>query len=116
MNNTIHNSSILYFTPYLGGFLENIDNTWRPIKRDLTVINILPTVWFNNETLTFEGVRTIDNLEYQILDAEETSVLEGTLTIEAHKTQTIELPNLPAGTYLLVLTIGNESFAAEFEI
>lgn len=112
---TIGDSTHLNFNPLYHKTVGNKKN-WDNIQRDLTAINILPTVWFNNGTLTFEGVRTIDNLEYQILDAEGTSVLEGTLTIDAHKTQTIELPNLPAGTYLLVLTIGNESFAAEFEI
>lgn len=105
----------LIFLPYNNDGGVGDKKSWDSKKRDLGLLDILPSVWLCNEGLVFKGTRRIDGMEYEILDEGEASVQNGALTIIPGRTQTVSLTYLPSGTYRLVLSVGDESVAAEFE-
>lgn len=90
--------------------------TWEPAKRNLGAYGFLPNVWVQGNSLLMEGNVSIENLSYQVLDSQEIPILTGVITIDKDETQTINLNNIPQGSYLFLLTLGDEAFAAEFHI
>lgn len=100
---------VLTFTPndYKGNF---------PIKRAPATYNFLPQAWIEEQSLCLQGVTTIEGLHYDIINAEEQSLLSGTVVVRKGQTLTIPLASLPVGGYTLLLTIGEDSFAADFDL
>lgn len=108
-------TSLLTFVPYnkITGDYDKI--VWIPTRRDVGVHSMLPSVSLCGDVLTFFGGDSIDRMDYQIVEPEGVVVCQGQIAIEVEKEHLLKLTQLPPSNYLLILTIGDESFAAEFD-
>lgn len=87
-----------------------------PIKRTPATYSFLPQAWIDGQSLYLLGVVSIENLCYDIIDAEERPLLSGSVDVGKGLAHAIPLASLPAGgDYTLLLTIGEDSFAADFK-
>lgn len=87
-----------------------------PIKRTPAAYSLLPKAWIEEMSLMLQGVVTIEHLYYEILDAESTTVQSGYVDIRKNETLSIGLENLATGSYTLLLTIGDDTYAADFDM
>lgn len=102
--------TILIFHPhdYLKG--QNSD------QRTLSTYSLLPKAWISGPSLMLQGVATIENLHYEIVGAEEVSVLSDYVCVRKNMETPLSIDLLPAGHYSLQLTIGEDTYVAEFEL
>lgn len=87
-----------------------------PYRRTPSTSNILPAVWIEGTQLMLHGVVTIDNLYYEVLDADDCPVLSGYVCVRKDAELSISLASLPSDSYTLQLTLGSDTYAADFEL
>lgn len=93
------------------------DTTYKEdFERDVQTFDVLPLAWIENFSLILQGVVTIDNMHYEVFDGEGDVLLSGCLCVKKQEQTIIPLCSLQSGRYILCITIGEDTYVAEFEL